>query len=78
MPRPVPVTLPEFSALLDAFEQDATAAFAANPGAKLAYVETPSNPTMAVVDIKKAAEAAFVTDVSVPAACRSGFRQELM
>lgn len=37
---------------------DWTAAFAANPGAKLAYVETPSNPTMAVVDIKKAAEAA--------------------
>ena len=34
------------------------AAFKANPGAKLAYVETPANPTMAVVDLKMVAELA--------------------
>jgi methionine-gamma-lyase len=34
------------------------AAFEANPGAKLAYVETPANPTMAVVDLKMVAELA--------------------
>jgi methionine-gamma-lyase len=34
------------------------AAFKANPGAKLVYVETPANPTMAVVDLKMVAELA--------------------
>jgi methionine-gamma-lyase len=34
------------------------AAFKANPGARLAYVETPANPTMAVVDLKMVAELA--------------------
>jgi methionine-gamma-lyase len=34
------------------------AAFKANPGAKLAYVETPANPTMAIVDLKMVAELA--------------------
>jgi methionine-gamma-lyase len=32
------------------------AAFTANPGAKLAYAETPANPTMSVVDLKGVAE----------------------
>jgi methionine-gamma-lyase len=34
------------------------AAFKANPGAKLAYVETPANPTMTVVDLKMVAKLA--------------------
>jgi methionine-gamma-lyase len=34
------------------------AAFVAHPGAKLAYAETPANPTMAVVDLKAVAELA--------------------
>ncbi len=34
------------------------AAFAAHPNAKLAYAETPANPTMAVVDLKAVAELA--------------------
>jgi methionine-gamma-lyase len=34
------------------------AAFASHPGAKLAYAETPANPTMAVVDLKAVAELA--------------------
>jgi methionine-gamma-lyase len=34
------------------------AAFTAHPGAKLAYAETPANPTMAVVDLKAVAEIA--------------------
>jgi len=34
------------------------AAFAAHPGARLAYAETPANPTMAMVDLKAAAEIA--------------------
>ena len=34
------------------------AAFNANPGARLAYIETPANPTMAVVDIVMVAELA--------------------
>jgi methionine-gamma-lyase len=34
------------------------AAFKANPGARLAYAETPANPTMAVVDLKMVAELA--------------------
>ena len=34
------------------------AAFKANPAAKLAYVETPANPTMAVVDLAMVAELA--------------------
>jgi methionine-gamma-lyase len=34
------------------------AAFAAHPSAKLAYAETPANPTMAVVDLKPLAELA--------------------
>ena len=34
------------------------AAFAAHPNAKLAYAETPANPTMAVVDLKPLAELA--------------------
>lgn len=38
--------------------EDWTAAFAAHPAAKLAYAETPSNPTMSVVDLRPAAEAA--------------------
>jgi methionine-gamma-lyase len=33
-------------------------AFASHPGAKLAYAETPANPTMAVVDLKAVAELA--------------------
>jgi methionine-gamma-lyase len=34
------------------------AAFKAHPGARLAYAETPANPTMAVVDLKMVAELA--------------------
>ena len=34
------------------------AAFAAHPGAKLAYAETPANPTMLMVDLKTVAEIA--------------------
>ncbi len=34
------------------------AAFATHPGAKLAYAETPANPTIAVVDLKAVAELA--------------------
>jgi methionine-gamma-lyase len=34
------------------------AAFASNPSAKLAYAETPANPTMAVVDLKAVSELA--------------------
>ncbi len=34
------------------------AAFAANPGCKLAYAESPSNPTMKVVDLRQIAEVA--------------------
>ena len=34
------------------------AAFAAHPGAKLAYAETPANPTMLMVDLKAVAEIA--------------------
>ena len=34
------------------------AAFKVNPGARLAYAETPANPTMAVVDLKMVAELA--------------------
>ena len=38
--------------------QDWKDAFKANPGATLAYVETPSNPTMAIVDIAAVSEIA--------------------
>lgn len=36
------------------------AAFASHPDAKLAYAETPANPTMAVVDLKAVAELAHI------------------
>jgi methionine-gamma-lyase len=38
------------------------AAFTAHPAAKLAYAETPANPTMAVVDLKAVAEIAHQHD----------------
>jgi methionine-gamma-lyase len=44
--------------LTDPKPADWEAAFTAHPQAKLAFVETPANPTMAVVDIQPAAEAA--------------------
>lgn len=42
--------------------QDWEAAFSANPKAKLAYAETPANPTMMVVDLKAVAEIAHHYD----------------
>jgi methionine-gamma-lyase len=41
------------------------AAFAANPGARLAYVESPANPMMTVVDIRAVAEVAHKTNAWV-------------
>lgn len=44
--------------LRDPQPEDWEAAFAAHPEAKLAYVETPSNPSLSIVDIRSAADAA--------------------
>jgi methionine-gamma-lyase len=44
--------------LADPSPENWEAAFAANPGASLAYVETPANPTMSIVDLQAVAAAA--------------------